>query len=168
MPQNLEIKARITSRQQAQAHAERLGATFSGEIHQVDTYFTVTDGRLKLREFGENRGELIFYRRCEQNLQRWSTYLIYPTTDARRLLTVLAGALGVKTVVEKSRFVYLWKNARIHLDQVEGLGEFLEFEVVVVDGKQQAEELMQELRRHFEVDDQSLVRCSYADLLKGS
>lgn len=165
MPQNLEIKARIKSRQEAQTVAEQLGANFSCEIEQVDTYFKVPDGRLKLREFGDGRGELIFYRRPEQELNRWSTYSIYPSPDASQMRLILSEALGVITVVKKSRIVYIWKNARIHLDRVEDLGDFLEFEVLVIHGEEQAEDLMKELRRNFNIADANIIRCSYADLL---
>ncbi len=168
MPQNLEIKARIQNLQQTQTQAERLGATFSGEIKQVDTYYNVPEGRLKLREFEDGRGELIFYKRPEQALQRWSTYQIYPTHNAASLRLVMSEALGVKVLVKKSRLIYHWKNARIHLDLVEGLGEFLEFEVLVVEGEQQAEILMMELREFFHVEEENLIRCSYAELVEAN
>ena len=166
MPQNLEIKARITDRDQSRTLAKNLGAVSAGEIVQTDTYFTVPSGRLKLREFDDGTGELIFYDRPEESLQRMSTYQIYPTHDAAKLRAVVSEALGVMVVVKKSRFLYTWKNARIHLDRVERLGDFLEFEVLVTDGCQQAEDVMRELRKHFSVNDMTIVRCSYSDLVE--
>jgi predicted adenylyl cyclase CyaB len=166
MPQNLEIKVRITDLNRAKIFADNLGADFSGELRHTDTYFTVSTGRLKLREFPDSSGELIYYNRPEQNLQRLSTYHIYPTNDAAKLYTILSEAFGVRVVVKKSRFLYLWKNARIHLDNVEHLGEFLEFEVLVREGMPQAESVMRELRNHFSVSDTDLIRFSYADLLE--
>jgi predicted adenylyl cyclase CyaB len=69
-------------------------------------------------------------------------------------------------VVKKSRFLYTWKNARIHLDHVEQLGEFLEFEVLVTEGELQAEDLMLELRNHFTIENENLIMCSYTDLVE--
>jgi predicted adenylyl cyclase CyaB len=166
MPQNLEIKARIVDRGQAKILAENLGADFAGELQQTDTYFSVATGRLKLREFSDGSGELIFYKRPEHNLQRLSTYQIYRTNDAAQLRMVLSETLGVKVVVKKSRFLYTWKNARIHLDHVEQLGEFLEFEVLVTEGELQAEGVMRELRNHFSLENENLITCSYADLVE--
>lgn len=166
MPQNLEIKARITNREQAKIIAENLGTDFAGELKQTDTYFTVPTGRLKLREFSDGSGELIFYIRPEDKLQRLSTYQIYPTNNAAQLRMVLSETLGVKVVVKKSRFLYIWKNARIHLDHVEQLGEFLEFEVLVTEGELQAESVMCELRNHFAIENENLIPCSYSDLIE--
>jgi adenylate cyclase class IV len=166
MPQNLEIKARIADRGQTKTLAEKLGAAFAGELKQTDTYFTVPTGRLKLREFSDGSGELIYYIRPEDNLQRWSTYQIYPAGNAALLCRLLCEVLGVKGIVKKSRILYTWKNARIHLDHVEQLGEFLEFEVLVIEGELQAETVMLELRTHFAIGNENLITCSYADLIE--
>jgi predicted adenylyl cyclase CyaB len=119
-----------------------------------------------LREVHDGSGELIYYNRPEHHLQRLSTYQIYPMNNAAQLRMVLSETLGVMVVVKKSRFLYTWKNARIHLDHVEQLGEFLEFEVPVTEGELQAEGVMRALRNHFTIENENLITCSYADLIE--
>jgi predicted adenylyl cyclase CyaB len=100
-------------------------------LHQEDTFFRVSGGRLKLRDFGANRGELIWYQRVDQEGPKQSTYSISKTDDVRGLKAVLAAALGLIDVVRKTRELYLVGQTRIHLDQVEGLGDFVELEFVL-------------------------------------
>jgi predicted adenylyl cyclase CyaB len=163
MPQNLEIKARIPSLSDAENSARRLPAKWEGVLKQRDTYFAVPNGRLKLREIEGKQSELIFYDRPEADSQRWSTYTIYPTSDPGRLLTVLQSAFTIRGIVEKERTLYLYENARIHLDAVRHLGSFLEFEVIVGSSREQAGELMMELRAAFSITEATIIRCSYID-----
>src|SRR5439155_23852638 len=118
---NLELKARCADLETAEQVAQRLGATFAGEWHQVDTYFCVPHGRLKLREVGDDTAELIGYERPESDAKRRSEYEIAPVADSGALLSILAKALGVRVRVEKSRRVYHYRSARIHLDRVASL-----------------------------------------------
>jgi predicted adenylyl cyclase CyaB len=136
-------------------------------IEQDDTFFACRDGRLKLRDFGNGNGELIFYRRPDQAGPGQSEYRITPTEDPDGLRTVLTDALGVTGRVCKARELYLTGRTRIHLDRVEGLGDFLELEVVLSDqessraGEAEARFLMEQL--HVAEDD--LVDVAYVDLL---
>ncbi len=165
MPQNLEIKARIDNPALIQQRAEKLGATLERKISQLDTYFHVNQGRLKLREIDAKNAELIFYQREESNSQRWSKYEIFPLKDSKPLKEILTKSLGVKAVVQKSRTIYLYQNARIHIDLVTNLGSFLEVEVVVDQDKQQAKELMTNLLQTFGIKEEQLKKHSYSDLV---
>ena len=109
---------------------------------QRDTYFAVADGLLKLREDLERAtGELIFYRRPESSGLRSSSYWRAPASDPDALRSLLGAAHGVTGVVTKRRHLYLFRNVRIHLDDVEGLGTFVELEsVLAVPGNESAEE----------------------------
>jgi predicted adenylyl cyclase CyaB len=163
MPINLELKARFASLQEGRRCAHLLGAVEAGVLVQEDTYFAVTSGRLKLREIAGAGAELLSYTRPESTDERWSTYESVPVTDSARMKTVLGEALGVRTVVRKTRHLFLHKGARIHLDDVEGLGTFIEFEVPVAEGVDAALH-MHELREAFGIAADAVIRGSYADL----
>ncbi len=126
---NIELKARLADRDRAVLCCKNLGAAFQGDIHQVDTYFRVDEGRLKLREKDPGGSELIFYRREDVAGARASEYYIAPA--APELKALLTEALGVIAVVEKIRSLWFWENVRIHLDRVQELGDFIEFEAVL-------------------------------------
>jgi len=130
MPRNLEVKARINNLSAAEKVALEIGAIFEGEFFQVDTYFNVKNGRLKLREFDSGFAELIFYHWVEDGFERWSDYEVVKLSDSAFLKNLLVMAWGIKVIVEKRRKVYIFKNARIHIDNVSGLGYFIEFEVI--------------------------------------
>jgi adenylate cyclase class 2 len=127
---NLEYKACVGELNSLASIFIEHGAVFAGILKQRDTYYNVKAGRLKLREAEGKEAELIFYERDEASSAGMeSRYEIFPVTDPS-LKDLLAKALGVKTIVEKVRRLLKLKNARIHLDEVKGLGSFLEFEVV--------------------------------------
>lgn len=165
MSRNLEIKARINDSASAERIAAEIGASFEGEFFQVDTYFNVKSGRLKLREFKSGVSELIFYNRIEDDFERWSDYEIAQLNEANDFKNLLVKALGVKVIVEKKRKVYTFKNARIHIDDVVGLGNFIEFEVIYNGDEKQVENLMRFLIDKFGLKRESFVKVSYCDLL---
>ncbi|HTP78934.1 MAG TPA: class IV adenylate cyclase [Bacteroidota bacterium] len=162
MPQNLELKARIDSMAACAKIARRIGAKRSALIRQKDTYFRIPGVRLKIREQRPGRSELILYRRSNRTGARFSAYTVYPAN--RELKDLLSKMYVRDRMVIKSRIVYLYKNARIHLDRVRGLGLFLEFEVLVTKGKEQAAGLMKELRREFQIAKGDVIGGSYKDL----
>jgi predicted adenylyl cyclase CyaB len=138
MARNIEIKARIES---IDALLPRALAIAGGEpelIVQDDTFFACAHGRLKLRDFGTGRGELIQYERADVQGPKTSTYLRSPTASPDSLRDALASALGVLGRVRKQRWLLLAGRTRIHLDRVEGLGDFLELEVVLGDDEPEA------------------------------
>ena len=167
MPSNIEIKARVADPARKRELAARLAGTPPTVLHQQDTFFPCANGRLKLRQFSESRGELIAYQRADVSGTKQSDYLVYPTASPQALRATLANALGVGVVVTKTRRLFLVGQTRIHLDEVETLGSFLELEVVLADGQQPEDghRLARELMAALEVTDADLIDCAYADLL---
>jgi adenylate cyclase class IV len=138
---NLEIKIQLTPERLAELAATVAAAGIPITVlTQVDTYFTVDQGRLKLREIspeaGEPTAELIAYRRPDQVGPRWSTYqrLPLPLDTATELKQMLADTAGQSVGVAKRRAVAIHGRSRIHLDEVDGLGAFLEIETVAGEG----------------------------------
>jgi adenylate cyclase class 2 len=136
-------------------------------LSQRDTYFNAPRGRLKLREEAGAEAHLIAYERPDLASQRQSEYRIVRIEDARQLKSALASTLGIEVVVAKERRLLLWEGVRIHLDQVEGLGRFVEFEALVGDGEAavaEAEARVESLRQAFALTDADLIGGSYCDL----
>ncbi len=167
MPTNLELKARISSIEWCLTRALERGATSAGILDQVDTYFNTPAGRLKLRIINGSSAELIGYFRREVADERSSAYEKTSVPDAATFCGILERTLGVRVVVSKHRNLFWYKGSRIHVDAVDNLGTFIEFEVPT-DGKYSAEEVMKELRTMFDIRAQDIVRASYADLLMNS
>ncbi|MDE3057333.1 MAG: class IV adenylate cyclase, partial [Bacteroidota bacterium] len=162
MPVNLELKARLSSRTQAESIA-RSFARKKEELKQTDTYFHVSRGRLKLRVINNTTAELIFYLRNEDIKRRWSTYEASPVKSPHQVKKMLGEALGVLIEVKKKRTLWLYKNARIHFDEVLGLGHFIELEVMVVNGNHQAQRLYKELVSRFGINTDQMIAESYSD-----
>src|SRR5207248_3145859 len=135
-------------------------------LEQRDTYFTARRGRLKLRE-GDRGAELIAYRRPDSAQASESAYVLAPTAGPALLAEELDGALGTVVVVSKRRRLFLWEGVRIHLDEVEGLGSFVEFEAVLPDAGdlESARAKLARLQESLGIDDDALVDGGYADLL---
>jgi len=170
MPRNIEIKARISDTRAVEALAAALSDTAPELIEQEDTFFNVPRGRLKLRVFSPTKGELIFYERDDCAGPKCSLYSIVPTIDPSALKSLLSAALGVRAVVRKRRTLYLCGQTRIHLDDVEGLGDFLELEVVLTP-EQRVEEgtaIASDLMRRLNIRPSDLVEGAYVDLLMRS
>jgi homotetrameric cytidine deaminase len=164
---NIEIKARDPDPATSLERALALGAEDRGELAQRDTYFAGARGRLKLREQTPGDAELIQYRRPDGAGPRASEYRIVPTPDATTLLEALDAALGKLVVVEKRRRLLLSDGVRIHLDEVEGLGSFLELEAVAAPGSDLGPERakVDRLREELRIEDAALVGVGYAELL---
>jgi adenylate cyclase class IV len=167
LPRNIEIKARLRDAAAVRRRAEDLADGPPEVIPQTDTFFHAPHGRLKLRELESGAGELIHYQRPDAVGPKESRYTIVRVNPADPLRRALADALGVRCVVRKTRTLLMAGPTRIHLDQVEGLGAFLELEVVLrpeqdaAEGERIAGDLM--LRLGIQVED--LVAGAYADLL---
>ena len=168
---NVEIKARVADLAALRARAERLATQRIGVDVQVDTYFRVPSGRLKLRESSLSGGQLVPYLRPDEPGARRSDYLVVPVADAARLKELLARILGVHRVVRKTRQILLVDNVRIHLDEVEGLGAFLELEAVFdgsAAGETRERAKLARLLGELGVADAELVAGSYEGLLSGA
>jgi homotetrameric cytidine deaminase len=127
---NVELKATDPDPERSLAICLELGAEDRGVLAQRDTYFRVRHGRLKLREESPGGATLIQYDRPDAAHARESRYRVIPIEDAANLRTALDAALGTLVVVDKERRLLLWEGVRIHLDRVEGLGNFVELEGV--------------------------------------
>ncbi len=161
---NIELKARLRDREGALKTCTSLGASASGDIHQTDTYFNVPQGRLKLREANPGRTELVQYFRDDVAGARGCDYQLC-LVDAN-IKPLLTDALGVLVVVEKVRTLYLWQNVRIHVDRVEALGDFLEFEAVLDEthDDQDGHQKLAMLTQTFGLAPEDLCPQSYLDL----
>jgi len=169
MPSNVEIKAILRNRAAAEAIATRLSERRRQRIRQEDIFFHSGGARLKLRVLGPKRGELIRYERPDVAGLRGSHYSIARTRDPERLREILGQTLGITGVVRKTRTLYKVGQTRIHIDQVEGLGDFLEVEVVLRPGQTEIEAtaIAREILRNFMIEDDQLVATAYFDLLAG-
>ncbi|RPI28532.1 MAG: CYTH domain-containing protein [Acidobacteria bacterium] len=168
LERNVEIKACLRNPGHARETARRLAGGDGEILEQEDIFFRVPEGRLKLRILHPDHGELIFYRRADQKSARLSSYSISTTREPGRLSEVLSLALGRRAVVRKKRELYLVGQNRIHLDSVEGLGDFLEIEFVMRPGDTEAdgERTVAELMTILEIRPEDLLDVAYVDLLE--
>jgi predicted adenylyl cyclase CyaB len=168
MPSNIEIKARARDFSGIRSRAEALADTPVEVIAQEDTFFAVSQGRLKLRIRNADAAQLIYYERPDQGGPKRSDYQIFETEDPDRLKLTLSRALGIRGIVRKTRYLYLVGQTRVHVDDVEGLGQFMELEVVLrpdqpdADGQAIARDLMSKLG----VAESDLLEGAYMDLLE--
>jgi predicted adenylyl cyclase CyaB len=162
----VELKAIDPDRERSLAVCETLGATAHGVLIQRDTYFHAPHGRLKLREEEGAPPHLIAYKRHDQAGQRESRYRIVHVDQVAELRAALSSALGIKVVVAKKRSLFLWNEVRIHLDEVEDLGDFIEFEAVAGDTPDLSREKahVATMRQAFAIDDPHVIADSYGDL----
>ena len=167
MPRNIEIKASIERIDDLLPKALAIADQGPVEIEQDDTFFRCDAGRLKLRTLSPSAGELIFYRRADQQGPKESFYQLTPTHEPDRLRETLSLAWGQIGRVQKKRTLLLVGRTRIHLDRVQGLGHFLELEVVLEEGEpleagmQEANDIMAQLG----VEPSRLIEGAYLDLL---
>ncbi len=170
MGANLELKARCADLEAARTRARALATEWVGLDRQTDTYFATRAGRLKLRESSLSGGQLVPYLRPDLPGARRSDYAVVPVADPAAVVRLLGELLGVKRVVRKQREIALYENVRIHLDRVEGLGDFVELEAVW-DGSPAAlpeqERRIAFLRERLGIRDEDLVAGSYESLSLG-
>jgi len=167
MARNIEIKARVAALAELEARVAAVADDGPVHIAQDDTFFHCPAGRLKLRVFADGTGELIFYRRADAVGPRASHYRRVPVAAPDALRLALGEAYGEAGQVRKQRRLYLAGRTRIHLDDVEGLGSFLELEVVLADGEPEAagEAEARALLERLCVDLSQLEPHAYVDLL---
>lgn len=168
MNRNVEIKAKVVDLEAFRQRVRKLADEGPTVLEQEDTFFVCPQGRLKLRRFARSaEAELICYNRPDAAQPNESRYIVHRVSDPDGLCDVLSAALGIRGVVHKRRTLYLIGQTRVHLDEVQGLGDFVELEVVlrpherVSDGVAIAHELMGKLG----VLPRQLVADAYIDLL---
>jgi adenylate cyclase len=170
LPSNIEIKARARNFGEIKTRAETLSDTPLEVIPQEDIFFHTPQGRLKLRLLSEDRGQLIYYTRPDQEGPKRSDYHISHTSDPLNLRRVLELAYGIRGVVRKTRYLYLVGQTRVHLDDVEGLGQFIELEVVMRDDQTDTEgqAIAGALMARLGVERNDFLEGAYMDLLESA
>ncbi|XP_044139342.1 uncharacterized protein LOC122929736 isoform X2 [Bufo gargarizans] len=168
MPRNVEVKARIHDWERVLQVCQQLSGSNGEKILQRDVFFNTTKGRLKLRDFQDGNGQLIYYERPDQLGPKLSNYSISNTADPPGLETVLAQALGVRGKVVKERFLFMVGQTRIHLDRVKDLGDFLELEVILTESQtaQDGDLIAKELMNSLKISQDDLLTGAYMDLLQ--
>jgi adenylate cyclase class IV len=163
---NVEIKLHLRNPAAVLAAAASISHDEARVLEQVDVFFVVPSGRLKLRTIQDERCELIAYHRADRSGPRTSVYEIVPVSDGPGLRRVLGGALGERVVVRKTRRLFLAGQTRIHVDDVESLGTFLELEVVLRDDQDPTEgtEVLRCVLDRLGAEGEE-VQGAYADLL---
>lgn len=164
---NIELKARDLEPERSIEACEAIGADDLGIIAQRDSYFDVRFGGLKLREETPGRPHLIQFERADDPHERESRYRIVEVQDAPTLLAALTAAIGLTVVVAKHRHLFHWQGVRIHLDEVEQLGTFIELEAVAPPASDLSHEheLIRGLRDTFAITDERLIATGYAHQL---
>jgi predicted adenylyl cyclase CyaB len=168
MPTNVEIKAKTREFERLRGLLEHISDTPCEATSQEDTFFSTARGRLKLRVTHPGGSSLIFYEREDSPGPKPSSYMVYPVADPGRLRAVLAACLGVRGVVRKQRRLYMIGNTRVHLDDVEGLGTFVELEVMLRDGESADAGMVvaRGLMARLGIEEGDLVKGAYMDLLQ--
>ena len=165
---NVEIKARCNNPDRIRQLLEEREADYKGTDHQTDTYFEVPEGRLKLRQ-GTIEQNLIYYRRPDTVSPKASNINLVPAEHPNELHQLLTNALPTLIVVEKKREIYFINNVKFHIDEVKGLGDFVEIEAIDEDGSMGKEKLQEQCQYYLElldIKDENLVPYSYSDMLE--
>lgn len=164
---NIEIKARTSNPQGIRQQLVSHKADFIGVDHQKDTYFNVSSGRLKLRE-GNIENHLIHYQRENKQGPKTSDVLLFKADPGSSLKKILTKALGVLVIINKKREIYFVDNVKFHLDEVDGLGSFVEIEAIDTErviGKAKLQEQCLGYMKIFNIKKEELISDSYSDLL---
>lgn len=166
---SIEIKAKCEDLGKIEKILNTLEAEFLGIDHQIDTYFKVENGRMKLRE-GDIENYLIHYQRDNEEGPKKSTITIFKNTPQSSLKSLLEKSLGILTIVDKKRKIYFIKNIKFHLDSIENLGQFVEIEALDNQQQHTEEELKAQCEKYmaeFGINKKDLIANSYSDLTLG-
>ena len=168
MATNIEIKAKVRDPARLRILAEAVTETAARVIPQRDVFFCTAEGRLKLRVLGAERAYLVYYERADASGPRPSEYTISEVPDPASLEHILSAALGVRGEVRKVRTLYMVGHTRIHLDEVDGLGHFVELEAVLGPDQTatQGRTMVDDLMARLGIREQDLVNVAYIDLLE--
>lgn len=164
---NIEIKAKCSNKESIRSILNSLNARYIGTDHQLDTYFKINNGRLKLRE-GNIENSLIHYNREDKNGPKESNVTLFKTEPNSQIKDILANAIGVKVIVDKKREIYFVDNVKFHIDDVVDLGTFVEVEAIDEKGQFGKAKLLEQCNYFldlFKIDKNDLVSKSYSDLL---
>ena len=164
---NIEIKAKIRDYEKVKRLIEKLCPVPIRTEQQLDTFFNTPKGRLKLRE-SDGQSAIIYYDRKDSFEPSQSDIAISYTENSDTLKSVLSKSLGIRGIVNKNRILYKYEQTRIHLDDVKGLGKFLELEVVLKSNQtsKDGEIIAYELMNKFGIQKSDLIDVAYIDLLE--
>jgi predicted adenylyl cyclase CyaB len=164
---NIEIKAKCNDHEKIRSVLKSRNADFKGTDHQIDTYFKVNNGRLKLRE-GNIENSLVFYERENEEGPKQSNVMLFESSPNSSLKEILLRSLGVLVVVDKQREIYFIENVKFHIDTVKKIGTFMEIEAIDTEGTFTKEKLLEQCEYYlklFEIPKSDLISVSYSDLL---
>lgn len=164
---NIEIKAKCADCEKIRSILKLHNADFKGIDHQIDTYFKVNHGRLKLRE-GNIENFLVFYEREDKEGPKQSDVILFKSDSNSLLKEILLKSLGALVVVDKQREIYFIENVKFHIDIVKNLGTFIEIEAIDSDGAFSKEKLLEQCENYlqlFGISKNDLISVSYSDLL---
>lgn len=164
---NIEIKAKCTNHDKIREILKSRNADFKGTDHQIDTYFKVNRGRLKLRE-GNIENFLIYYERENKEEPKQSDIILFKSPSESSLKPILLNSCGILVIVDKKREIYFIRNVKFHIDTVCDLGTFMEIEAIDSDDSIGREKLLEQCNEYlklFDISDKDLVSVSYSDLL---
>jgi adenylate cyclase, class 2 len=166
---NIEIKARTAKADFIRKYLLDHGADFKGTDNQADTYFNVPNGRLKLRH-GNIENTLIQYFRPNEHGPKQSDFKLMEVINGEVLKEILTASLGIKVIVKKKREIYFIENIKLHLDTLDGLGNFVEIEASNKNHNLSVEKLHEQCNFYknvFEINEKDLINISYSDMLNG-
>ncbi|MEK7599123.1 MAG: class IV adenylate cyclase [Patescibacteria group bacterium] len=164
---NIEIKAKCNDHDKIRSILKSRSADFKGRDHQIDIYFKVNSGRLKLRE-GNIENFLVFYEREDKEGPKQSDVILFKSDPNSSLKEILLKSLGVVVIVDKQREIYFIENVKFHIDTVKNLGTFMEIEAIDSDGTFGKEKLLEQCENYlklFSIPKDNLISVSYSDLL---
>ncbi len=166
MNRNIEIKAKLPNRPQVEALVVTMADEGPVVLEQEDVFFHSRAGRLKLRTINQAQSELIYYERDDSPEPKPSNYIVTPIPDPVALRSILAQSAGERGIVRKRRTLYLIGPARVHLDEVEGLGHFLELEVVLTPDQtlEQGQDVAEDLMAMIGIEPGWLLSGAYLDM----
>lgn len=166
---NIEIKAKSDNNAKIRELIKAKNAISKGTDHQIDTYFNVNQGRLKLRE-GNIENNLIHYIREDKEGPKQSKITLFKSNPDSTLKAILSNSIGVLTVVDKQREIYFIENVKFHIDTVKNLGNFIEIEAIDEDETIGEQELLKQCEYYlqlFTIPKENLISVSYSDLILG-
>ncbi|MFX1285814.1 MAG: class IV adenylate cyclase [Promethearchaeota archaeon] len=166
---NIEFKAKCSNTGKIKKILISRNADYKGTDYQVDTYFKVNSGRMKIRE-GTIENALIYYERIDTRKPKQSNVSLFPlnSNSSSSLKEILTKSLGVLVIVEKKRAIYYIENVKFHVDTIENLGSFIEVEAIDHEGIIGIEKLQEQCHFYLEligVSEEDLISSSYSDLV---
>lgn len=165
MQVNLEIKVPAKNLKKLRILVEKEGGKLIYSSKQIDVYYKLKNGRLKVRNSSKGEKSVIFYKRIEDGSERWSNFEVIHVSNPEEWIRFFDNFLERLVIVNKHRTLYHLRNTRIHFDKVKELGNFVELETKVVNGKLKAKKEFQQIIKLLELNPDEQILNSYSDLI---